>query len=142
MNTRLFYLLLACVGASAFSTRLSYFEELRKYCNTMECMRRVGVCHNFVFKNLNYSAKFHPLAAKCSATYSDPAKVDFCAHVAVGDYNANGTVRPEVLKNHIAKYFCDEHRLLGDLWTRFQVCDSGLQAENYLNCILVACVSA
>ncbi|XP_047501561.1 uncharacterized protein LOC125047418 [Penaeus chinensis] len=138
---KLFYLLLTCVGASAMSTRLAYFEALRKNCTTMECMRRVGVCHSFVFKNLAFSAKYHPLAAKCSATYTDPALVDFCAHVAVGDYKANGTMRTEVLKSHVEKYFCNEYNLLGDILARFQVCDSGLQAEMYLDCILEGCVS-
>ncbi|ROT66237.1 hypothetical protein C7M84_015759 [Penaeus vannamei] len=109
------------------STRIAYFEALRNNCSTMECMRRVSVCHNFVFKSLAFSAKYHPLAVKCTTTYTDPALVDFCAHVAVGDYKANGTMRTEVLKSRIEKYFCDEYSLLGDILARFPVCDSGLQ---------------
>nr|XP_027227128.1 uncharacterized protein LOC113819084 [Penaeus vannamei] len=132
---------MTCVGASAMSTRIAYFEALRNNCSTMECMRRVSVCHNFVFKSLAFSAKYHPLAVKCTTTYTDPALVDFCAHVAVGDYKANGTMRTEVLKSRIEKYFCDEYSLLGDILARFPVCDSGLQAELYLDCILEGCVS-
>ncbi|XP_071532433.1 uncharacterized protein [Panulirus ornatus] len=137
-------ILVLVVGAAAAIHPLGedFFSRLGKRCKVAECKRRVAQCKKAVLENADYNTQVLPVLQECEAMYPNPARATLCAHIRMGEYKTDGTVRADLLLAFLRRYLRQEPHLLKDLVQRFIVCDPGLQASVFIGCVMTGCLSS